>query len=58
MDHKRPTKAIKAFALSLFGRVDSFSDLFYAVNSYLIYFFLNAWGFARSGCSRLELTRT
>ena len=39
IDHKRPIKAIKPFALSLFSRSDSFSDLFYAVllsrNSYV-----------------------
>ena len=28
IDHKRPTKAIKPFALSLFNRSDSFHDLF------------------------------
>ena len=30
MDHKRPIKAIKSFALSLLGRSVSFRDLFYA----------------------------
>ena len=31
IDHKRPIKPIKPFALSLFNRSDSFCDLFYAV---------------------------
>ena len=31
IEHERPIKAIKPFALSLFSRIDSFRDLFYAV---------------------------
>ena len=31
IDHKRPIRAIKSFALSFFSQSDSFPDLFYAV---------------------------